>query len=85
MEAAFQNPEPQPLKPRELPACSDDMANFYQHLEQVLLETGFLNPANPRHLMRQLRRLFNRAQPNKNEMNILRGMLTSVQKRIDRQ
>jgi TrmH family RNA methyltransferase len=83
--AVVQTPEPQSLKPRELPASADEMANFYQHLEQVLLETGFLNPANPRHLMRQLRRLFNRSQPNKNEVNILRGMLTSVQKRINRQ
>lgn len=85
MEAAVQTVESRPLKPKELPACADDMANFYQHLEQVLLQTGFLNPANPRHLMRQLRRLFNRSQPNKNEMNILRGMLTSVQKCINRQ
>lgn len=85
MESAVQTPESRPLKPKELPACADEMANFYQHLEQVLLETDFLNPANPRHLMRQLRRLFNRAQPNKNEINILRGMLTSVQKCIHRQ
>ena len=52
---------------------------FYQHLEQVLLDSGFLNPANPRHLMRRLRRLFNRAQPDQNEVNILRGILSAVQ------
>jgi TrmH family RNA methyltransferase len=83
MEAAVERAATRPLKPKELPARAEEMANFYIHLEQVLLETGFLNPANPRHLMRQLRCLFNRAQPNKNEINILRGMLTSVQKRIN--
>ncbi|MCB1717302.1 MAG: tRNA (cytosine(32)/uridine(32)-2'-O)-methyltransferase TrmJ [Candidatus Competibacteraceae bacterium] len=62
-----------------LPASAQEMDLFYQHLEQVLLDSGFLNPANPRHLMRRLRRLFNRAQPDQNEVNILRGILSSVQ------
>ncbi len=64
-----------------IPAPAEEMARFYEHLEQVLLATGFLNPANPRHLMRRLRRLFNRAQTDQNEVNILRGMLSSVQGR----
>jgi tRNA C32,U32 (ribose-2'-O)-methylase TrmJ len=58
------------------------MERFYRHLEQVLCETGFLNSANPRHLMRRLRRLFNRPVPDQNEVNILRGILTSVQRSI---
>ena len=62
-------------------ATADEMARFYDHLQRVLLETGFLDPANPRHLMRRLRRLFNRAQPDRNEVNILRGILSSVEKR----
>jgi len=57
----------------------EDMEQFYQHLEQVLLATGFLDPANPRHLMRRLRRLFNRARPTENDVLILRGILNSVQ------
>lgn len=62
-------------------APAEEMRRFYEHLQQVLLETGFLNPANPRHLMRRLRHLFNRAQPTQNEINILRGILSSVQGR----
>ncbi len=65
----------------EPPAPTAEVARFYQHLEQVLLETGFLDPANPRLLMRRLRRLFNRAQPDQNEINILRGILSAVQGR----
>lgn len=61
------------------PATHGEMEHFYQHFEQVLIETGFLDPANPRFLMRRLRRLFNRATPDQNEVNILRGILTSVQ------
>lgn len=62
------------------PASASDMEHFYRHLEEVLVETGFLDPANPRFLMRRLRRLFNRARPDQNEMSILRGILTSVQR-----
>jgi tRNA C32,U32 (ribose-2'-O)-methylase TrmJ len=31
--------------------------------------------------MRRLRRLYNRARPDQNEMNILRGILTAMQTR----
>ena len=61
------------------PAAADAMQRFYQHLEEVLLENGFLDPDNPRQLMRRLRRLFNRAVPDENEINILRGILSAVQ------
>jgi TrmH family RNA methyltransferase len=60
------------------PATSKEMEHFYTHLEQVLRDIDFLDPDNPRHLMRRMRRLFIRARPDKNEINILRGILTSV-------
>ena len=63
------------------PVPMAEMERFYRHLEEVLVETGFLDPANPRQLMRRLRRLFHRARPDANEMNILRGILTAVQRR----
>lgn len=59
-------------------ATADEMAYFYAHLERVLLASDFLDPANPRHLMRRLRRFYNRARPDQNELNILRGILTAV-------
>ena len=60
-------------------ATADEMERFYEHLESAALETGFLDPANPKHLMRRVRRLFNRAQPDQNEINILRGLLSALQ------
>ncbi len=63
------------------PVPMAEMERFYRHLEEVLMEIGFLDPANPRQLMRRLRRLFQRAHPDGNEMNILRGILTAVQRR----
>jgi TrmH family RNA methyltransferase len=60
------------------PATAGEMEHFYKHLEQVLEDVQFLDPDNPRHLMRRLRRLFIRARVDKNEVNILRGILTAV-------
>jgi len=63
------------------PASSEEMEHFYAHLEEVLRDIDFLDPDNPRHLMRRLRRLFIRTRPDKNEVNILRGILTAVDRK----
>ena len=65
--------------PDAQPVSSEDLERFYAHLEEVLVQIRFLDPANPRKLMRRLMRLFNRSRPDRNEMNILRGILTAVQ------
>ncbi len=66
------------------PVGADEMERFYAHLEEVLVQIEFLNPAAPRQLMRRLRRMYNRLHPDDNEMNILRGILTAVQKQLPR-
>lgn len=63
-------------------ANQEAMEGFYNHLEKVLVEIDFLNPKAPRQLVPRLRRLFNRARPDVMEMNILRGVLGAVQKKI---
>jgi tRNA (cytidine32/uridine32-2'-O)-methyltransferase len=57
---------------------------LFGHLEQTLIEIEFLDPQKPRNLMPRLRRLILRAVPDKVEVNVLRGMLTAVQKRSRR-
>ncbi|WP_214453919.1 tRNA (cytosine(32)/uridine(32)-2'-O)-methyltransferase TrmJ [Aeromonas dhakensis] len=59
---------------------AEQLEGFYQHLEQTLLKTGFITDDHPGQVMNKLRRLFNRARPEAVELNILRGILTSVQK-----
>jgi tRNA (cytidine32/uridine32-2'-O)-methyltransferase len=61
-------------------ATSCEIELFFNHLEMVLLEIEFLKPSAPRQLMTRLRRLFFRARPDVMEVNILRGMLTAVQR-----
>jgi tRNA (cytidine32/uridine32-2'-O)-methyltransferase len=60
-------------------ASTDKVEGFFAHLEQALVEIGFLDPDNPRLLMRRLRRLFLRARLDSQEINILRGILTAAQ------
>ena len=68
--------------PREVPlASAAEMARLYEHLEQVLEEIDFRDRTGGGHLMARIRRLFNRAQLDQNEVNILRGILTAVQAR----
>lgn len=71
-------------QPDHEPVDGVQMERFYEHLEQTLLDTGFLNPAQPRKLMMRLRRLFNRSRPDQNEINILRGILTASQEAAGR-
>ena len=59
----------------------EDIERFYQHLEQTLLQTGFINPHHPGQIMGRLRRLFTRARIEQQELNILRGILTSIDKK----
>jgi tRNA (cytidine32/uridine32-2'-O)-methyltransferase len=65
--------------PEHVPVSAEEMERFYEHLEQTLVELEFLDTENPRLLMRRLRRLYNRARPDENEINILRGMLAAAQ------
>jgi TrmH family RNA methyltransferase len=64
------------------PVDGVEMERFFEHLERTLLEIKFLNPKQPKRLMARLRRLFNRARPDQNEINILRGILTATQEAV---
>jgi tRNA (cytidine32/uridine32-2'-O)-methyltransferase len=59
----------------------DDLERFYGHLEQTLLSTGFIRASHPGQVMNKLRRLFTRARPESQELNILRGMLASIEQK----
>ncbi|MGC9422760.1 tRNA (cytosine(32)/uridine(32)-2'-O)-methyltransferase TrmJ [Vibrio sp.] len=59
-----------------------ELEMFYQHLETVLLTTDFISLQQPGQVMNKLRRLFSRARPESQEINILRGILTAVEKSL---
>ncbi|MEH6446940.1 MAG: tRNA (cytosine(32)/uridine(32)-2'-O)-methyltransferase TrmJ [Oceanospirillaceae bacterium] len=63
-------------------AEQQELELMFEHLETTMTATGFLDPQNPRQFMTRFRRLLMRALPDKIEVNIIRGMLTSVTKYI---
>lgn len=67
--------------PRELPE-NYELEYFYAHLEKILIATQFLDPDKPRFLMRRLRLLYNRAELDRQELNILRGILTAIENKF---
>jgi tRNA (cytidine32/uridine32-2'-O)-methyltransferase len=64
------------------PATSEDLERMHAHLQAVMTQTGFLDPAKPRRLMRRVRRLLGRIGLDRNEVNIIRGFLTAVQEKF---
>lgn len=74
---------PAPSRPAQtLAATGEQMEMLYAHLEQVMIDVGFYDRAKPRRLMRRIRRLFNRAEMDENEVQILRGFLAAVQSAV---
>ena len=64
------------LATSEALATNDDLERFYAHLEETLLHIGYLNPNAPKKLFERMRRLYSRARLEKEEVNLLRGVLT---------
>jgi tRNA C32,U32 (ribose-2'-O)-methylase TrmJ len=63
-------------------ARAADMERLYVHLAEVLEQIDFRDrTASGTNLMERIRRLFNRAELDQNEVNILRGILTAVQQK----
>ncbi len=67
----------------ELPATEAAFEGLIQHIEQLLIKTQFLDPQNPKQLIRKIRHLYKKAELTQEEINILRGVLTASQKAID--
>jgi tRNA/rRNA methyltransferase len=59
-------------------AGGEALETMYAHMERVLLKIGFLNPENPAHLMRTLRRIYARAELDEREVSIVRGMMSQI-------
>ena len=65
----------------EKPATVADREGLYQHLERAAVESEFFDPASGSKLPTRLRRLFSRVPDlEREEVNILRGLLNALQK-----
>jgi tRNA/rRNA methyltransferase len=70
--------------PRFAPATADEIEGLYVHATRTLAAMRFLNPERPKRLLPRLRRLFARARLEKEEVNILRGILARIDELIRR-
>ncbi len=68
---------------REPRANSAEVESFFTHLQQNLERSGFINPQKPGQIMQRLRRLYLRSDLTRNEINILRGILSSMDRHLD--
>jgi tRNA/rRNA methyltransferase len=64
------------------PATADEIARLFAHGEHMLVSLDFLRPAHPKRLLPRLRRLFARARLEKEEVNILRGIIARIEERL---
>ena len=74
-------PAPLRVDPQDLPASSREVEGYFEHLERFMTNSGFVDPEQPGLVMQRLRRLYLRSELTRNEVNILRGMLSAVEKR----
>jgi tRNA/rRNA methyltransferase len=64
--------------PAFTPATQDQIAQLFAQGERTLVAMRFLDPKKPRRLLPRLRRLFARARLEREEVNILRGILARI-------
>jgi len=70
--------------PAFAPAALDEIEELFAHAQRTLIAMRFLNPRQPKRLLPRLRRLFARARLEKEEVNILRGILARIDQLLDR-
>ncbi|KTD24769.1 RNA methyltransferase [Legionella lansingensis] len=64
-------------------ATADEIEQFYDHLQAVMIAIKFLKPTRPtKRLLQRIRRIFNRAKLEYMEVTILRGILSHIQKAL---
>lgn len=70
---------PPPVAGEGSPASHEDVDRLVAHFERAAIASGFLDPASPKRLILRLRRLFARARLEREEVAILRGMLSAFE------
>ncbi len=66
--------------PESLPRLANEfeLEGMYEHLKEVLMKIGFLNPQNPEHWMWNIRRFFSRIPLRAREVRIIRGICRQI-------
>jgi tRNA/rRNA methyltransferase len=62
-------------------ATHEEIEWLIAHFEKVLIDVEFLNAQNPGRVMQRIRRLIAKTELEREELNILRGFLSAVEKK----
>lgn len=68
----------EPDLPARILANDAQMQSFYQHLDQLLDLVNFRKPTSSPELMPKLKRIFNRAQLDEEDIHLLRGIFKKI-------
>jgi TrmH family RNA methyltransferase len=66
------------LSAKGILATVDELEGLFKHIESTMIQIGFLHPSRPRTMMPRIRRMFNRSRIDKDDLNLLRGMMTAI-------
>jgi len=72
-----------PVEPLPDLASFDEIEGFHRHLERAMTASGFYDPANPKRLLQRVRRMFGRIRLEREEVNILRGIIGALERKSD--
>lgn len=72
-----------PAQPVADLATFEEIEGFHAHLERAMTDSGFYDPANPKRLLQRVRRLFGRIRLEREEVNILRGIVSAMEHKPD--
>lgn len=70
------------VQARQRVATQAELTGYFTHLEETLHQLEFVRGNSATKLMRKIIRLYNRAQVNLEELQILRGMLSAIQNKL---
>ena len=59
---------------------AESLQHYFDRIQTFYSKTGFVNQSHPGELQKRLRHLYARAEIDQHELNILQGMLSSVEK-----
>lgn len=78
--AALDPGAPPPIADAGRPASHEDIEGLLAHIERTVIATSYLDPAHPKRFPLRMRRLLSRARIEQEEISLLRGMLTAIEK-----
>lgn len=79
-QAGGRDSEEPKSEPRPAMPSAESLQHYFERLQSFYSKTGFVNQSHPGELQKRLRHLYARAEIDQHELNILQGMLASVER-----